>query len=195
MLDNKEIIKVTNRDNGSVGYSIPDLGNLHRDFMAGETKEITMEELRKLSYVSGGESILKNYLIIHNDEAIKELINGVEPEYFYTEEDIKNLLLNGSLDALKDCIDFGPTGTVDLIKKLAVDLKINDIAKRKAIKEMTGFNVDSAISINEETSEDSVEQKPAVRRLAETETKTATTKERRTSVSIPQDKYTVTVIK
>jgi hypothetical protein len=191
MLDNKEIIKVTNRDNGSVGYSIPDLGNLHRDFMAGETKEITMEELRKLSYVSGGKSILKNYLIIHNDEAIKELINGVEPEYFYTEEDIKNLLLNGSLDALKDCIDFGPTGTVDLIKKLAVDLKINDIAKRKAIKEMTGFNVDSAISINEETSEDDIEQKPTVRRLAGTEPKAVTTKERRTSISVPQDKYKV----
>ena len=63
MLDKNTIIKVTNRDNGTVGYTIPDLGNLHRLFQAGETKEITMEELRKLSYVPGGNNILKNYLL------------------------------------------------------------------------------------------------------------------------------------
>ena len=35
MLDKNTLIKVTNRDNGSVGYSIPDLGNLKRRFSAG----------------------------------------------------------------------------------------------------------------------------------------------------------------
>ena len=49
MLENNKIIKVTNRFNGSVGYSIQDLNNLHRVFSPGETKEITMEELRKLA--------------------------------------------------------------------------------------------------------------------------------------------------
>ena len=47
MLDKNTLVKVTNRDNGSVGYSIPDLGNLQRRFEAGETKEVTAEELRK----------------------------------------------------------------------------------------------------------------------------------------------------
>ena len=40
---NREI-KLTNRDNGTVGYTIPDL-NLHRTFSGGETKTITFEEL------------------------------------------------------------------------------------------------------------------------------------------------------
>ena len=57
MVDKNTIIKVTNRDNGSVGYTIPDMGNLHRSFQSGETKEITMEELRKLSYLPGGVSV------------------------------------------------------------------------------------------------------------------------------------------
>lgn len=154
MIDNKEIIKVTNRDNGHVGYSIPDLNNLNRTFAPGETKELTMEELRKLSYISGGKILLKDYLVLNNKEAIKELLNNVEPEYFYTEEDVRNLLLNGSLDALKDCLDYAPVGTIDLLKKIAVELPLNDIEKRKAILEITGFNIDNAVRINEETKED-----------------------------------------
>ena len=33
MLEDKTVITVSNRDNGSVGYTIPDLGNLHRTFI------------------------------------------------------------------------------------------------------------------------------------------------------------------
>ena len=44
-----------------------------------ETKEIPMEELRKLSYQPGGLYILENCLVIDNDEAIEELLHGVEP--------------------------------------------------------------------------------------------------------------------
>ena len=86
MINDNEIINVTNRNNGTTGYMIPDLGNLYRRFEAGETKKITMEELRKLSYIPGGEAILREYLIIDNKEALDELLNGVEPEYFYSDE-------------------------------------------------------------------------------------------------------------
>ena len=77
MLDKNTIIKVTNRDNGTVGYTIPDLGNLHRLFQAGETKEITMEELRKLSYVPGGNNILKNYWVYEDDFDKKEIVDEI----------------------------------------------------------------------------------------------------------------------
>lgn len=154
MLNDNTLIKVTNRDNGSVGYTIPDLGNLRRDFQSGETKEITMNEIRKLSYIPGGFTLLEDYLIIHNEEAVKEILGEVEPEYHYAEPEIRDLLLFGSLDALKDCLDFAPEGTVNLVKKLAVDLKINDISKRQAILEATGFNVNSAVMVNEATSEE-----------------------------------------
>ena len=158
MLDKNTLIKVTNRDNGSVGYSIPDLGNLQRRFESGETKEVSMEELRKLSYTIGGSVILKEYLLIHNKEGVEELLGTVEPEYYYEEEDVKNLLEKGTLDELKDCLDFAPEGTIELVKKVAVETELNDIRKRAAIQEATGFNINSAIEINKETSEEKPEE-------------------------------------
>ena len=64
MIDKNKLIEVKNRDNGRVGYTIPDLGNLHRTFQPQETKEIPFEELKKLSYLPGGNTILQNYLVI-----------------------------------------------------------------------------------------------------------------------------------
>ena len=57
MLEDKTIITVTNRNNGSTGYSIPEMNGLKRKFAPGESKKVTMDELRKLSYqpVSGEE--------------------------------------------------------------------------------------------------------------------------------------------
>ena len=167
MLDKNTLVKVTNRDNGSVGYSIPDLGNLQRRFEAGETKEVTAEELRKLSYSIGGKVILDEYLIIHNKELVEELLGEVEPEYYFEESDVKELLEKGSLDALKDCLDFAPEGTIELVKKVAVETELNDIKKREAIQASTGFNVTSAIEVNKETSEEKPEE-VKVRRTATT---------------------------
>lgn len=59
-------IKVLNRDNGSVVYSIPEMNGLRRVFQSGETKEITYEELEKLSYIPGGLRLLEDSLVIEN---------------------------------------------------------------------------------------------------------------------------------
>lgn len=179
MLDKNTLVKVTNRDNGSVGYSIPDLGNLQRRFEAGETKEVTAEELRKLSYSIGGKVILDEYLIIHDKDLVAELLGEVEPEYYFEENDVKELLEKGSLDALKDCLDFAPEGTIELVKKVAVETELNDIKKREAIQASTGFNVTSAIEVNRETSEEKPEE-VKVRRTATT-TAEPTTSGRRTA--------------
>lgn len=187
MLDKNEIVKITNRHDGRVGYSIPELGNLRRSFASGETKEVTMDELRKLSYLPGGQTLLDRYFVVGNEQAVTELVGEVEPEYYYTDEDVKNLLLTGSLDALKDCLDFAPKGVVELVKKYAVELKINDISKRKAIKDATGFNVDMAVYINEETSEDKVEEKKE-RRVTAKKAETASTGRR---TSAPTSRYKV----
>lgn len=167
MIEKDTLIKVKNRDSGTVGYTIPELGNLHRSFSKGETKEITMDELRKLSYISGGKILLQNYLIVQNQDALKELLSDdVEPEYYYGEEEIKKLLLTGSNDQLLDCLEFAPEGVIGLVKDLAVSLKINDISKRNIILEKTGFNVTNAIAINEETIEDEGEEAKSSRRSA-----------------------------
>lgn len=187
MLDKNEIVKITNRYDGRVGYSIPEMGNLRRSFASGETKEVTMDELRKLSYLPGGQALLDRYFVVSNEQAVTELVGDVEPEYYYTDEDVKRLLLTGSLDELKDCLDFAPKGVIELVKKYAVELKINDISKRQAIKAATGFNVDMAVYINEETSEERIEEKKE-RRVATKKAETTTTGRR---TAAPTSKYKV----
>lgn len=173
MLDKDTIIKVTNRDSGSVGYTVAEMG-IHRKFQKGEVKEIRMEELRKLSYLPGGQAIINDCLIIHNEEALKELNPDYEPEYFYTEADIRELLLKGTEAQFLDCLDFAPEGVIELVKQLAVELKINDLAKREAIFKKTGFNVTRAIQINEESQEvDEADTEVKQRRAAAPTTKVA----------------------
>lgn len=166
-------IKVRNRSMGSVGYTIPDMGSYPRRFAAGEIKEISFDELLKLSYIEGGSYLLQNYLVIEDIEARTEILGNVELEYDYTEADIKNLLLNGSYDALLDCLDFAPKGVIDLVKKIAVNIELNDVKKRKAIFGSTGFNIDKAIEINHMTNEKEENEKPAERRVAAIQTEEA----------------------
>ena len=147
------IIKVLNRDNGQTIYSIPEMNGLRRVYEAGETKEVTFEELQKLTYIPGGMALLKNNLMIQNKMAVKELLGEVEPEYLYTESEIKTLMLSGSLDEFLDCLDFAPGGVLQLIKTLAVEMPLNDVRKRQAIFEKTGFNVDNAIKIKQQSEE------------------------------------------
>lgn len=86
-------VKVLNRDNGAVVYSIPEMNGLRRVFQAGETKEVTFEELQKLSYIPGGNELLReNLVIIDQPKAIEELLGRVEPEYSYTKTDVVKLL-------------------------------------------------------------------------------------------------------
>lgn len=166
MLENNTMIRVTNRDNGSVGYTIPDMGNLHRNFQSGETKEVTMEELKKLAWLPGGQYILENLLVIENIEAQQELLPSVEPEYNYTKIDIENLLSKGSLEQLQDCLDFAPDGVINMVKDIAVSTELNDMKKREAILEATKFNVSKAIEVNRETEREDADAAPTGRRAA-----------------------------
>jgi hypothetical protein len=77
---------------------------------------------------------------------------------------VENLLAHGSLDQLKDALDFAPDGVVSLIKEKAVETKLNDVAKREAILEATNFNVTNAIA-NKEAAQ-VAEEAPKTRRAA-----------------------------
>ena len=157
------LIKVLNRNNGQSVYSIPEMNGLRRVYSAGEIKEVTFEELQKLSYIPGGMRLLKeNLVILNNAAAVKELLGDVEPEYSYTEQDIKKLMTQGSIDEFLDCLDFAPEGVKDIIKKLAVELPLNDVSKREALYEKTGFNVDSAIQLKKDSEPDIPKVEPEV---------------------------------
>jgi hypothetical protein len=146
-MEKSRLVKVINKFSGSVGYEVPDLG-VYRNFQPRESKDITIEELEKLSYIPGGLTILKEYLEITDADIAEKILNGkLEPEYFYTEEDIKRLMVSGSMDEFLDCLDFAPLAVQELIKDMAVNLPLNDIAKREAIKEKLDFDVSRAIEI------------------------------------------------
>ena len=146
-MDKNTMITVVNKYGGTVGYTVEDLG-IKRTFYPNEKKEISFEELEKLSYTPGGETILKDFLEIQDKEAIAALFSSApEIEYYYTKDDIKNIMINGTLDQFLDCLDFAPAAVKETIKEMAVDLPLNDIAKRDAILDKLGFNVTKAIEI------------------------------------------------
>lgn len=140
-----KIVIVKNRSSNTVGYTIAEDG-VRRTFTQGEEKRVPLSELEKLSYKPGGAFLIANYLQIKDAEAIEELGMHVEPEYNMSAEDVKKLMVEGSLDAFLDCLDFAPEGVIQIIKDLAVKLPLNDVAKRKAIKDKTNFDVDRAIA-------------------------------------------------
>ena len=49
-------------------------------------------------------------------------------------------MLNGSHDQFLDLLDFAPVGVIDLVKKYAVELPLNDLDKVTALKKKTGFD-------------------------------------------------------
>ena len=174
MTKDDAIIKVRNRNNGRTGYTLPD-SNVKRSFAPGETKNIPFGELKSLQYAPGGAYMLENLLVVEDAEALKDLNMSVEPEYFYDEKKIKDLLLNGSMDALLDFLDFATEGAIEIAKDIAVKEKIPDVRKREAISKKTGFNIDNAIKVNEimdaeDQSEESKTEKKERRVKVEEET-------------------------
>lgn len=178
MITENTVYKVKNRSTSMVVYKIPET-NIRREFQPGEVKSIPYGELEKLTWVSGGREILENFLQILEEDVTNGLNLRREPEYNMSEEQVKKLLLTGSLDAFLDALDFAPMGVIDLIKSLAVSLPLQDLNKRQALKRVTGFDVDAALAhVLEEKRDEKPAEAPAkaVRRVqpqAETGRRTA----------------------
>lgn len=164
MINSEDIFNVKNRSASVVVYTIPDT-NLRREFAPGETKRVSFSELEKLTYQPGGRELISNFLQILDKEVTTDLNIHTEPEYNMSEQQVVDLILNGSLDSFLDALDFAPIGIIDLIKSLSVSLPITDINKRKALKEKTGFDVDKAIENDMASKEqDTIVEKEAPKR-------------------------------
>ena len=144
---------VKNRGASHVSYRIPEDG-IRRSFAPGETKEISYQELEKLTFQPGGMMLLTNYLQLIETEALNAFGIHTEPEYHMSEADVAKLIKVGTLDAFLDALDFAPVSVIDLIKKMSVDIPLMDMEKRKALKAKTGFDVDAALRHIEEEKED-----------------------------------------
>ena len=138
-----KIYQVKNRSASRVCYRIPEDG-IRREFAPGEVRKISFTELEKLSFQPGGREMMAQFLQI-TEEAAQEFGIHTEPEYNMSEQDIAELLKNGSLDAFLDCLDFAPVGVIEIVKALAVQLPLENTAKRDALKKKTGFDVEAAL--------------------------------------------------
>lgn len=155
-MDTNKKVQVRNRSNRVVIYHVDDM-HVRREFAPGETKMIPVDELFALSQKAGGAYIIRNSLFIQDAPTVKEMPMKVEPEYYLDDKGVIDLLKNGSVDALLDCLDFAPGGVIELVKKYAVDLPITDTRKIKAIQEKTGFKVDLALKHKEELAAEAAE--------------------------------------
>lgn len=150
------IVSVKNRSRATVAYTIPEM-NVRRVFTPGETKKIPEAELTALSYQVGGPAMLQRNLQIMDRRIAEEVTPRIEPEYWMSEEEVIALLNDNSRDAvdkLLDLLDFAPAGVKDLVKKYAVELPVQDVRKRAAIKEKTGLDVDLVLIHNRESREE-----------------------------------------
>ena len=166
MVDKNKEIKVTNRYSGTTVYIIPDMNNLRRQFAPGESRYVPFEELERLSWVPGGRTLLENNLVMEDAAAVKVILGTVEPEYYYDKNNVIEIMKNGTLDEFLDCLDFAPQGILEMIKTLAVEMPLNDVSKRNAIREKLGFDVDGAIRLRDEAKEEDVKAPTASKRRA-----------------------------
>ena len=169
-MENK-LVNIKNRSDSKVAYTLPDTG-VSRTWAPGEVKRnISVSELEQVTYIPGGTVLIKDYLLISDKDVCEDLGIETEPEYFYGEKEVEILLTSGSYEQFLDCLDFAPEGVIDLIKSMAVKLRLNDVRKREALKSRTGLDVTSAIA-NEEFANSKDEDNA---------TNAATTKKRRAS--------------
>lgn len=149
-----KLVTVTNRDNGGVTCLLSN--NKAISFNAGETKRVPLDDFIELKSTDGGAKILRDYLVINDKEALEILGLDPEPEYYYSKEDIKKLLSEGSLDQLEDCLNFAPEGIIDLLKDIALEIELPDSRKRALIKDKIGFNIDNILLVNKELKTESL---------------------------------------
>lgn len=152
MLQNDVVVRVRNLTDQTIAYVIPEL-KVRRVFRDFETKEITAHELRQLWYMPGGARLLQDFLAVENKELAEEF--GVSEdsflhEYSWTLEDIKRVLLKGSIDELADALDFAPLGIIDTLVSQAIALELADMNKDRLIQEKTGHNISKMIQYHEE---------------------------------------------
>lgn len=178
MANPKKIYSVKNRSASTVVCRIPEYG-IRKAFAPGETMKMSFDELEKLSYQPGGRELMANFLQIMEDQVNDELGIHRENEYYMNEQQIIELLKNGSVPAFEDCLDFAPIGVIDLVKKFAVDLPLTNTLKIRILKDKTGFDVEKAL-VNSE--EDKVAE--TIEKKAETEKPTQTGRRTNTNYKV-----------
>lgn len=178
-----KLIPVQNLTASVVSYIVPETNNV-RHFSGQQLRnDITAGELRSLYATKGGRVLIEDYLGIKNKELAEEFnisTDVFEHEYSWTQKEVDDVLTTGSLDSLKDALEFGPEGIKQLIIDRAIDLRIPDNNKLAAIQEFTGRDVGNMIRLDMEL-ESPKEEKTSRGTRRVTSNKTDTQQTRRVS--------------
>ena len=160
-------VKLRNRSDSFVGYSIPDM-NLFRNFAPYEEKSIEDNEIEKLAYQPGGQELLDSYFIIDNQELANQISPSYskEPEYKYTAEDLKRIIKTGSTDEFLDLLDFAPPGTIETVKSLCVSMPVTDTNKIDIMKKRYGINLNTIIENSKVEDENNASSNGRTRRVS-----------------------------
>ena len=149
LLKMAELVTVENRTAGKIVYQIPDR-HIRRELAPRQVIRVPKEEIEALSYTAGGLDLIRNHLLVKDEQVLDDLNIHREPEYYMNADNVAKLIKEGTLNEFKDALDFAPDGVKDMIKDLSVQIPLNDFSKRQALKEMTGFDVDAAIQHDQE---------------------------------------------
>jgi len=155
-----DLVTVENRSAGKIVYQIPDR-HIRRELAPRQSIRVPKEEIEALSYTAGGLDLIRNHLLVKDEQILDDLNIHREPEYYMNADNVAKLIKEGSLNEFKDALDFAPEGVIDMIKDLSVQIPLNDFSKRQALKEMTGFDVDAAIAHDRENKAIEGDEAPA----------------------------------
>lgn len=157
-------VKVTNRSNGTVILKVNDR-HFRAELNPKETRVLNYGDILDVAAQPGGRKLIYNYLLIQDPTVLREGLNvKEEPEYWLTEEKIPEWMVSCPIDEFNDALHFAPQGVLELIKKYAVSLPLNDMVKRTSIKNVLKFDVSMAITNNELSSEDDASNATSARR-------------------------------
>ena len=144
-------IKVYNRSTGIVVYELPEL-NVRRTFGIGEVKDIDEKELEMLSQQQGGLRILYHLLLVDDREWVSRHFEA-PIEYWWMPDKIKKSMIEDDAELFAETFDYAPNGVLEYIKKFAYEMPLTDLNKVQIIKDKTGFDVLTAISLMRDTKE------------------------------------------
>lgn len=143
----EKYVQVRNLSGQPVTMVLPD-EHVRIVFGPTEEKAVSVDTLKKVYARSGGDALFQNFLAIQDKDLALEFgvtEDALEHEYTWTKDDVIKLLETGSLDELKDALEFAPEGISDLIVEVAVATRLSDVNKRNTISEFTGRDVNAMI--------------------------------------------------
>lgn len=147
------LVEVRNLTDLPVTLYNPDK-NLRITFAKNQTRKFKAGDIREWNFLKGIHVLFTEYLSVQNKELAEEI--GVsdqvlEYEYQWTPEDVRNLLVGGTLEELEDVLNCAPLGIIETIVDQAVEIRLNDVAKRNLIKEHTGKDITKKLEIKDRT--------------------------------------------